>query len=96
MPREQIGGSLQDETLVDKTLVTLSSDRFLVATEEETRAISRLINTLGHDDAIGVIVWHAARTDEMFLDGGALVAALEGWLATSSPASIAEPQPAQG
>jgi hypothetical protein len=78
------------ETLTDKNLVTISPDQFLLATDDEARAISSLIRIIGHEEAWAVIDWYGGRSGQTFLEGSGLVAALEGWRATSSPRVQAE------
>ena len=70
------------DSLADKTFITLTEKHFLIADEEESRAISRLIHVIGQDEACGAIGWWAERTGQTFLDGSACIATLEGWLAT--------------
>jgi hypothetical protein len=86
MPHEKIGGTglSSIDTLTDKQLVTLSPTQFLVATDDEARAISRLIHTIGQEEAWAVIEWWRGRSGQTFVDGSVLVAALEGWLAPAA------------
>ena len=70
------------DTLTDKNLITLTATQFLIADEDESRAISRLIHTIGQHEACGAIAWWVERTGQTFLEGADCIATLEGWLAT--------------
>jgi hypothetical protein len=64
------------DTLTDKNFITLTDTQFLVADDDEARAISRLIRTIGADEGPGVIQWYASRVPQTFIQGADLIAAL--------------------